>query len=394
MPELALGRQCCSEDCEEHIHHACFTKFCHDHGIEDPESNQAFCVSCAEELYPEAVQQEVDLAEAGREFEEAEAAGEFAEAEAETETEAQDQQEAVDDAASAAGSEEEGAAAANAEGGLMETEEQPAETAITMKPPAEQVHAASDDEGDDDNDDDKSVTSTRDSEAETQGFFGGSLPPTVDSRVLLPQGKGAVFAVEGTVALVGLDKFQWDKVDVSKLAAWGQTAGQLEVDFSAPTDTPEVHAVLLHNRQGKPEAYLTGPSTRPNGTEWRLFAAYGPAPPNAERHSEPALTEALEMGMHVKYECPGAVPIMSGNPLPPAEGDAHLVAIAISKKQGAQGRRFALLMPNDEKDSMFFVGLDGSLTRGDCKQVPFPHPHPPHNAPKCLDLCHCSHHHP
>ena len=66
------------------------------------------------------------------------------------------------------------------------------------------------------------------------------------------------------------------------------------------------------------------------------------------------------MGMHVKYECPGAVPIMSGNPLPPAEGDAHLVAIAISKKQGAQGRRFALLMPNDEKDSMFFVGLDGT----------------------------------
>ena len=171
MPELALGRQCSSEGCEEHIHHACFTKFCHDHGIEDPESNQAFCVSCAEELYPEAVQQEVDLAEAGREFEEAEAAGEFAEAEAEAETEAQDQQEAVDDAAGAAGSEEEGAAAANAEGGLMATEEQPTETAITMKPPAEQVHAASDDEGDDDDGDEKSITSTHGSEVETQGFF-------------------------------------------------------------------------------------------------------------------------------------------------------------------------------------------------------------------------------
>ena len=374
MPELALGRQCSSEGCEEHIHHACFTKFCHDHGIEDPESNQAFCVSCAEELYPEAVQQEVDLAEAGREFEEAEAAGEFAEAEAETETGAQDQQKAVDDAAGAAGSEEEGAAAANAEGGPMATEEQPTETAITMKPPAKQADAASDDEGDDDDDDDDSVTSTRDSEAETQGFFGGSLPPTVDARVLLPQGKGAVFAVEGTVALVGLDVFQWDKVDVSKLAAWGQTAGQLEVDFSAPSDTPEVHAVLVHNRQGKrPEAYLTGPSTRPSvSAEWRLFAGFVPAPPHAERHCVPALREELEMGMHVKYECTGAVPVQAGNPLPPAEGDAHLVAIAISKKQGAQGRRFALLMPIDEKDPMFFVSLDGALTRGDCKQVPQP----------------------
>ena len=112
MPELALGRQCSSEDCEEHIHHACFTKFCHDHGIEDPEGNQAFCVGCAEELYPEAVQQEVDLAEAGREFEEAEAAGEFEEAEARAEPEAgvQDEQEAVDDAAGAASSDKEGVA--------------------------------------------------------------------------------------------------------------------------------------------------------------------------------------------------------------------------------------------------------------------------------------------
>ena len=58
----------------------------------------------------------------------------------------------------------------------MATEEQPTETAITMKPPAKQADAASDDEGDDDDDDDDSVTSTRDSEAETQGFFGGSLP--------------------------------------------------------------------------------------------------------------------------------------------------------------------------------------------------------------------------
>ena len=78
------------------------------------------------------------------------------------------------------------------------------------------------------------------------------------------------------------------------------------------------------------------------------------------------------MGMHVKYECSGAVPVQAGNPLPPAEGDAHLVAIAISKKQDAQGRRFALLMPKDEKDPMFFVSLDGSLTRGDRKQVPQP----------------------
>ena len=64
------------------------------------------------------------------------------------------------------------------------------------------------------------------------------------------------------------------------------------------------------------------------------------------------------------------MPVKAGNPLPPAEGDAHLMAIAISKKQDAQGRRFALLMPKDEKGPMFFVSLDGSLTRGDRKQVP------------------------
>jgi hypothetical protein len=201
---------------------------------------------------------------------EAAACAEAAEAEAEAEAEVQSEQEASSDddaSADAADSDEEGAAA-DAEGGPMEEESM--SPAIIKEPPTEQLDAASGGDSDDGDDDDKSVTSSE--AAETQGFFGGSLPPSVHARVLLPQGKGVVFAVEGTNALVALDNFQWDNVDVSKMVAWGQTAGQLNVDFSATPDRPEVHAVLVHNRQGKPEAYLTGPSTRPNGTEWRLFA--------------------------------------------------------------------------------------------------------------------------
>ena len=75
-----------------------------------------------------------------------------------------------------------------------------------------------------------------------------------------------------------------------------------------------------------------------------------------------AVQRSYTQKMHVRYECPGAVPVKAGNPLPPPEGHAHLMAIAISKKQNAQARRFALLMPEDDNGPMFFVSLDGGLS--------------------------------
>jgi hypothetical protein len=306
----------------------------------------------------------------------AEAAALAEEVEAEDAVEASFQQEAQqetlsagDSSAGAAGSEEEGAPAD--EGELAAGEEAVAPDTATDSPIAEDAASAG---KPDDGEDDAEAADGEAEVAETPVFFGGSLPPDVNARVLLPQGNGVVFAVEGSDALVALDCCQWTKVSVSPENGWGETAGQLEVDYSARTVTPEVHGILLHHRQGKPEAYLTGPSTTPDDKdEWRLFAGHVPASPN-ERHSDPTLTEELEMGMHVQYQCDSAVPVKGGNPLPPPEGCAHLMAIAISKKPGTQARRFALLMPEENNPhSLFFVSLS-SLTHGDRKQVRVPPP--------------------
>ena len=301
----------------------------------------------------------------------AEAAALAQEVEAEAEVEASFQQEAQqetlsagDASAGAAGSEEEGAPA---DEGVLAEEAVAPDTAME-DPIAED--AASVGTPDDGEDDAAEAADGGAEAAETPVFFGGSLPPEVNARVLLPQGvRGVVFAVEGSDALVALDCCQWTKCSVSPENGWGETAGQLEVDYSAATVTPQVHAVLLHHQQRKPEAYLTGPSTRPDDQdEWRLFAGHVPAPPNAERHSNPTLTEEVEMGMHVQYQCDSAVPVKGGNPLPPPEGCAHLMAIAISKRPGTQARRFALLMPEENNpNSLFFVSLS-SITRGDRKQ--------------------------
>lgn len=68
LSSVAATRECATQGCKGTLHHFCFASLCHDHNIDDPPNNDAYCWDCVtkDPLYKEALKAQERLGDGSK----------------------------------------------------------------------------------------------------------------------------------------------------------------------------------------------------------------------------------------------------------------------------------------------------------------------------------------
>jgi hypothetical protein len=373
-------KQCPFLDCEEVLHHCCFTAFCARHEIADPEGEiDRYCWSCVTEMLAEddpkmraAVESEIAAA----------AASDISQTVAVPPTEEALRSERPEVSTPELFGEAEGGEStlpqptSSSGSGHWQVVAHPPPTAIYTGPPADPEPPA-----------DQQPPAPADQQPPADQPSPSTTFPKEGDRLYLNGDKGVVIQANtqrpSQLAVVFDRKpLSWHLVDVlsETLPRYGSDQSHFLIDEVEPEFS--VRGVIRSSRGSRlPTAYLIGPTSFTHilvsSPQWWQF--YGGLSPALSRgrggmvETPTNLKDEVLVGHHIQYQatstCSWEPNDAAANEDRPTAGDALLYAMAVGW-DGHQRRQYALLQPlHDPRSSLFMVSWEAIQGRHPSKKA-------------------------